>query len=67
MLDNQLTDPTLWKKQCFVNGQWVDADNGATLTVTDPASGEQLGTVPKLGAAETQRAIAAAALSLIHI
>ncbi len=64
MLDNRLTDPTLWKKQCFVNGQWIDADSGATLTVTDPASGAQLGTVPKLGAAETQRAITAAARAL---
>ncbi|MDP2369443.1 NAD-dependent succinate-semialdehyde dehydrogenase [Rhodoferax sp.] len=41
-------------------GAWVDADDGKTIAVTNPANGEQLGTVPLCGAAETARAITAA-------
>lgn len=44
----------------FIDGQWVRADSGGTLAVTDPATGETLGTVPDCGAAETRRAIEAA-------
>jgi succinate-semialdehyde dehydrogenase/glutarate-semialdehyde dehydrogenase len=47
-------------QKAFIDGAWVDADSGATITVTDPSSGAELGTVPKMGAAETHRAIAAA-------
>ena len=56
----QLKDPTLLRQQAYINGEWQDADNGATLAVTNPATGEQLGTIPLMGAAETKRAIAAA-------
>jgi succinate-semialdehyde dehydrogenase/glutarate-semialdehyde dehydrogenase len=56
----QLKDPMLLRQQAYINGQWSDADNGATLAVTNPATGEQLGTIPLMGAAETRRAIAAA-------
>jgi succinate-semialdehyde dehydrogenase/glutarate-semialdehyde dehydrogenase len=56
----QLKDPTLLRQQAFINGEWGDADNGATLAVTNPATGEQIGTIPLMGAAETRRAIAAA-------
>ena len=56
----QLKDPTLLRQQCFVNGQWCDADSGETCAVTNPATGEKIGTVPKMGATETRRAIAAA-------
>ena len=38
----------------------VDADSGETIDVTNPATGEKLGTIPKAGAAETRRAIEAA-------
>ena len=48
------------RQQGFIDGQWVDADSGETLAVTNPATGEQLGTVPNMGAAETRRAIDAA-------
>ncbi|WP_406852186.1 NAD-dependent succinate-semialdehyde dehydrogenase [Brevundimonas sp. BH3] len=48
------------RQQGFIDGQWVDADSGETLAVTNPATGEQLGTVPNMGAAETRRAIEAA-------
>ena len=56
----QLKDPSLLRQQAYINGQWVDADNGATVAVTNPATGEQIGTVPVMGAAETRRAIEAA-------
>jgi succinate-semialdehyde dehydrogenase/glutarate-semialdehyde dehydrogenase len=55
-----LKDPKLLRQQCYVDGQWVDADGGKTLPVTNPATGEVLGAVPSLGAAETRRAIEAA-------
>jgi succinate-semialdehyde dehydrogenase len=50
----------LLRQQIHINGQWCDADDGAVIEVTDPASGKVIGTVPKAGAAETARAIAAA-------
>ena len=55
-----LTDMSLFRQQCYVAGQWIDADSGQTLDVTNPATGEVLGTIPKLGADETRRAIEAA-------
>ncbi len=56
----KLKDPSLFKQQAYVAGQWIDADDGKTVAVTNPATGETLGTVPLCGAAETERAIAAA-------
>ncbi len=55
-----LKDPTLLRFQCFIDGQWCNADSGETLTVTNPATGEIIGTVPRMGTAETRRAIEAA-------
>src|SRR5256885_16706678 len=55
-----LKDPKLFREQCYVDGQWVSADAKKTLAVINPASGQTLGTVPDLGAAETRRAIQAA-------
>ena len=55
-----ITESSLFRQQAFVNGAWVDADGGASFAVNDPATGETLGRVPDMGAAETQRAIAAA-------
>jgi succinate-semialdehyde dehydrogenase/glutarate-semialdehyde dehydrogenase len=56
----RLSDMSLFRQQAFVDGAWIDADSGETIEVTNPANGEVLGTVPKLGAAETRRAIEAA-------
>ncbi|WP_058049348.1 NADP-dependent succinate-semialdehyde dehydrogenase [Janthinobacterium sp. Ant5-2-1] len=56
----QLKDPTLLRHQAYVNGAWVDADGGQTINVNNPATGEHIGTVPLMGAAETRRAIEAA-------
>jgi succinate-semialdehyde dehydrogenase/glutarate-semialdehyde dehydrogenase len=55
-----LSDPSLLKTQAYIDGHWVDADDGATFPVTNPANGELIATVAKLGAAETARAIEAA-------
>jgi succinate-semialdehyde dehydrogenase/glutarate-semialdehyde dehydrogenase len=56
----QLSDSRLFRQQCYIDGAWVDADSGETIDVTNPATGEKLGTIPKAGAAETRRAIDAA-------
>ncbi len=55
-----LKDKNLFRQQCYINGQWLDADNGESIDVTNPATGEKLGTVPNMGAEETRRAIEAA-------
>ncbi|HXF98559.1 MAG TPA: NAD-dependent succinate-semialdehyde dehydrogenase [Gaiellaceae bacterium] len=54
----------LLQRQAFVDGRWVDADSGETFPVLNPATGETLAEVPRLGAAETRRAIAAAERAL---
>jgi succinate-semialdehyde dehydrogenase / glutarate-semialdehyde dehydrogenase len=59
-----LSDPSLLRHQCYIDGQWVDADSKATVEVTNPATGAVLGTVPKCGADETRRAIEAARKAL---
>jgi succinate-semialdehyde dehydrogenase/glutarate-semialdehyde dehydrogenase len=56
----KLNDERLFRQQCYVDGTWTDADGGKTLAVTNPATGEVLGTVPNMGAGETRRAIEAA-------
>lgn len=57
-------DSSLFCQRAFINGQWQDADSGASLPVFNPATGECLGTVPDLGRAETSRAIEAAHAAL---
>jgi succinate-semialdehyde dehydrogenase/glutarate-semialdehyde dehydrogenase len=44
----------------LIGGEWVGADGGGTIDVTNPATGEVIGTVPNAGTDETRRAIAAA-------
>jgi succinate-semialdehyde dehydrogenase/glutarate-semialdehyde dehydrogenase len=44
----------------LIGGQWVGADSGETLAVTNPATGATVGHVPSVGAGETRRAIEAA-------
>ena len=58
----QLSD--LVRGQCLINGKWCNADGGETFDVTDPATGEVISTVPRMGTAETERAIAAADAAL---
>lgn len=60
-----MSDPSrLLRHQAYIDGRWIDADDGATFEVTDPATGEVLATAPDMGAAETRRAIAAAEASM---
>lgn len=56
----QLQDPSLFRQQCYINGVWCDADQGQTIAVNNPATGEIIGHVPRMGTDETRRAINAA-------
>ena len=56
-----LRDPSLFRQACAVDGKWIEAESGKTIEVRNPATGELVGTVPALGAAETRQAIEAAA------
>ena len=60
----QLKDQSLFRQQCYIDGTWCDADSGSTIDVVDPAHGGVIGTIPKMGTAETRRAIAAADAAL---
>lgn len=60
----QLQDPTLLHTQCYVDGQWRDANNGKTLAVINPANGQVLAHVPEAGTDETRQAIDAAQSAL---
>jgi succinate-semialdehyde dehydrogenase/glutarate-semialdehyde dehydrogenase len=55
-----LSDPLLLRQQDYVDGRWIDADDGARIEVHNPATGASLGTVPRCGTTETRRAIEAA-------
>lgn len=55
-----LNNNELFRSQCYVNGQWLDADSKETIQVINPATGEVIGTVPRMGVDETRRAIDAA-------
>ncbi|MQA29386.1 MAG: aldehyde dehydrogenase family protein, partial [Luteitalea sp.] len=57
----RLRDRTLFRERCYLDGQWIPADDGQTIPVDDPATGGIIGSVPKLGRGETSRAIDAAA------
>ncbi len=56
----KLNDTSLFRQQAYVNGKWIDADDGKTFDVINPATNEVIGNVPDLGAVETKRAIEAA-------
>jgi len=60
----QLKDTKLFRQQGYINGEWRDADSRATINVTNPADGSVIGTIPKMGAAETRRGIEAAHAAL---
>src|SRR5450830_920243 len=60
-----LKDPDLFRQQAYIDGAWCDADGGGTHDVTNPATGEKIGTIPNMGAAETSRAIAAAQVAWV--
>jgi len=60
----KLSDPTLLCQNAYIDGAWIDADSGATFDVLNPATLAKIGCVPKMGAPETKRAIAAAEAAL---
>lgn len=59
-----LKDPRLMRTLAYVNGKWTAAEGGATISVANPATGQAIGTVPLMGAAEARRAIEAANAAL---
>ena len=59
-----LSDPELLQHQAYINGSWVDADDGATMPVYNPANGELIIEIAKVGTAETRRAIEAAEIAM---
>ena len=56
----KISDNTLLKTQAYIDGNWVDSDDGNTFVVTNPANGESIANVASCGADETRRAIEAA-------
>jgi succinate-semialdehyde dehydrogenase/glutarate-semialdehyde dehydrogenase len=60
----RLREPALLRRQAFVDGAWAEADSGDSFPVLDPATGEEIARVPRMGAAETRRAIEAARRAL---
>ena len=52
-----LSDPSLLRQQCYVNGEWVDATGGGTIEVNNPATGEIIASVPAFTAEDTRNAI----------
>ncbi len=59
-----MINSNLFRQQAYVDGTWIDADSGQTIEVDNPATGEVLGYVPKMGQVETRRAIEAAERAL---
>lgn len=57
---NHLNDPTLFREQAYVDGEWVEAESGERMTVYDPATGKAIGSVPRMGREDVRRAIDAA-------
>lgn len=56
----ELHCPELFRQQAFIDGHWCEAEQGGRTEICNPATGERLGSVPNMGAAETRRAILAA-------
>jgi len=59
-----LKDQKLFRQQGYINGEWRDADSKATINVSNPADGSVIGVIPKMGAADTRRAIEGANAAL---
>jgi len=56
----ELADPSLLRSSCYIDGKWVDAADGKTIDVTDPATGAHIGSVPSLTSEDVRGAIGAA-------
>ncbi len=55
-----LKDKSLFREQCFVNNKWLDADGKKTISVDNPSTGKEIGTVPNFTVEETKKTIDAA-------
>lgn len=58
---SRLQDPALLRDQCFVGGLWVSARSGQRIRVVNPATGDEVASVPSMGGGEAREAIAEAA------
>ncbi len=61
---SSLQSTELFQQQAYINGQWLTAQSNATVPVTNPATGEEIGTIPNMGAAEATQAVEAAYTAL---
>ncbi|URM40247.1 NAD-dependent succinate-semialdehyde dehydrogenase [Acinetobacter sp. AS23] len=61
---SSLQSTELFQQQAYINGQWLAAQSNATVPVTNPATGEEIGTIPNMGAAEATHAVEAAYTAL---
>lgn len=61
---SSLQSTELFQQQAYINGQWLAAQSNATVPVSNPATGEEIGTIPNMGAAEAPQAIEAAYTAL---
>jgi succinate-semialdehyde dehydrogenase/glutarate-semialdehyde dehydrogenase len=59
-----LNDQRLFRQRCYVNGEWMQAEDGRTVPVTNPVDAEVIGSVPDCGASETRKALQAAEAAL---
>jgi succinate-semialdehyde dehydrogenase / glutarate-semialdehyde dehydrogenase len=59
-----LNETQLYCPFAYIDGSWVAADSGEQITVLNPATGKAIGDIPRLGKAETERAIDAADAAL---
>jgi succinate-semialdehyde dehydrogenase/glutarate-semialdehyde dehydrogenase len=62
----QISDSALVRTQAYINGTWVDSDDGSTVAVTNPANGDVIADIASCGTAETRRAIEAADRALVE-
>lgn len=61
---SSLQGSALFQQQALINGQWVNAQSQASVPVTNPATGEEIGVIPNMGAAEATEAVEAASQAL---
>ncbi|SDS23660.1 NADP-dependent succinate-semialdehyde dehydrogenase [Pseudomonas oryzae] len=60
----ELKKPDLFRERAYIDGEWCLADSGVTITVVNPANNATVGHVPRMGQAETRRAVEAAERAL---